>query len=47
MSNGWPMVRAGDVLQLQRRWVTLNGIEDYIEIGVRSYGRGIFHKQRV
>jgi len=47
MKNGWPMVRAGDVLQLQRRWVKLDPLEDYIEIGVRSYGRGIFHKQPV
>lgn len=41
------MVRVGDVLRLQRRKVTLDGVEEYVEIGLRSFGRGVFHKPAV
>jgi type I restriction enzyme, S subunit len=40
----WPLVRLGDVLQLQRRWFTPVPAQMYVEIGVRSFGKGIFHK---
>jgi type I restriction enzyme S subunit len=38
-------VRIGDVLQLQRRPVIIEPWTFYEEIGVRSFGRGIFHKE--
>jgi hypothetical protein len=44
MSSSWPMVPLGEVLQLQRRWVKLHPTETYREIGIRSFGNGIFHK---
>lgn len=37
--------RLGDVLELQRRAVDLNLEASYVELGVRSFGRGIFLKQ--
>ncbi len=40
----WPMVKLGDVLQLQRRWVKVDPLQTYEEIGVRCFGNGIFHK---
>jgi type I restriction enzyme S subunit len=47
MKNRWPMVKLDEMLQLQRRWVKLNPLDEYTEIGIRSYGRGIFHKTPV
>ena len=40
----WPMVSLGEVLQLQRRWVKVDLLGTYEEIGVRCFGNGIFHK---
>ena len=40
-------VRVGDVLALQRRPVIVELDRDYVEIGLRSFGRGIFHKDPV
>ncbi len=40
-------VRVGDVLSLQRRAVVIEPDDMYEEIGVRSFGRGIFHKEAV
>lgn len=40
-------VRVGDVLSLQRRSVVVEPDVEYEEIGVRSFGRGIFHKDPV
>lgn len=40
-------VRVGDVLELQRRAVDVDITASYREIGVRSFGRGIFHKEPV
>jgi type I restriction enzyme, S subunit len=40
-------VRVGDVLRLERRQITVEPSELYEEIGVRSFGRGIFHKSPV
>lgn len=35
------------MLRLERRAVTVNPLETYQEIGVRSFGKGIFHKEPV
>jgi len=43
----WPQVPVGDVLHLVRRPVTLDPDRRYVEIGVRSFGKGIFHKPPV
>ena len=40
-------VRVGDILSLQRRPVSVDVSAVYEEIGVRSFGRGIFHKDPV
>jgi type I restriction enzyme S subunit len=40
-------VRIGDVLFLERRSVVVEPDEHYEEIGIRSFGRGIFHKDPV
>ncbi len=40
-------VRVGEVLRLERRSVTVEPDRTYEEIGVRSFGRGIFHKEPV
>ena len=37
-------VRVGDVLELQRRKVALGATEEYVEVGLRSFGKGVFHK---
>jgi type I restriction enzyme S subunit len=47
MSRGWPLVPLGEVLQLQRRWVEVQPTDTYREIGIRSFGKGIFHKAPV
>lgn len=39
--------RVGDVLKLERRAVTVDPLAEYDEIGVRSFGQGIFHKEPV
>lgn len=36
-------VRIGDVLELVRRPVTIDSISTYTTIGVRSFGKGLFH----
>lgn len=40
-----PRIRFGDALSLQRRSVQLDPTTEYREIGVRSFGRGIFIKE--
>jgi len=40
-------VPVGDVLRLERRSVVPEPASEYIEIGIRSFGRGIFHKDPV
>lgn len=42
-----PWVRVGDLLRLERRSVEIAPGGLYREIGVRSFGRGIFHKEPV
>jgi type I restriction enzyme, S subunit len=39
--------RVGDVIELQRRKIEVDPLETYEEIGVRSFGKGIFHKEPV
>lgn len=40
-------VRLGDVLELRRRKVALGAAEEYVEVGLRSFGKGVFHKPAV
>ena len=40
-------VKLGEVLTPVRRPVTVDPVANYTEIGVRSYGRGVFHKAPV
>jgi type I restriction enzyme, S subunit len=40
-------VRVGDVLKLHRRAVEVEPSAEYREVGVRSFGRGIFHKEPI
>ncbi len=47
MSENWPKVQLGEVLKLQCRWVKVEPTETYFEIGVRSFGKGIFHKSGI
>lgn len=42
-----PQVAVGTVAELQRRPVTVTSGNQYKQIGVRSFGRGIFHKEAV
>ncbi|HPE12840.1 MAG TPA: restriction endonuclease subunit S [Actinomycetota bacterium] len=37
-------VRLGDLLELRRRKVALGPSDEYVEVGLRSYGKGVFHK---
>ena len=36
-------VRVGEVLRLERRPVQVDPTQEYVSIGIRSFGRGIFH----
>ena len=36
-------VRVGDVLRLERRPVTIDSMIEYVAIGVRSFGKGVFY----
>ena len=45
--TGWAIVRLGDVLALQRHAVEPDPAQAYREIGIRSHGKGIFHKPEV
>ena len=40
-------VRVGDVIELRRRRIDVDPLASYEEIGVRSFGRGIFHKEPI
>lgn len=39
--------RVGDVVKLERRSVDVDPLQTYQEIGIRSFGNGIFHKEPV
>lgn len=43
----WGVVRVGEVMERVRRAVTVEPTERYREIGIRSHGRGVFHKEPV
>jgi len=45
--TGWPLVRLGDVLKHVPRPVQVDPSGSYREIGIRSHGRGLFHKKPV
>lgn len=45
--TGWRSVRVGDIMRLQRRNVTVDLDGRYEEIGIRSFGKGIFHKSPI
>ena len=47
MVSGLDRVRVGDVLSLERRVVQVDPSAIYGEIGIRSFGKGIFHKEPV
>lgn len=40
-------IRVGDIIRLERRPVEVDPLETYAEIGVRSFGKGIFHKEPI
>jgi type I restriction enzyme S subunit len=44
MKTDWPRVGLGNLLRLERRRVTVRPDEQYQEIGIYCFGRGIFHK---
>lgn len=39
-----PWFPLGEVLELQRRRVVIDPQRNYVEVGLRSFGRGVFHK---
>lgn len=45
MSAAWPAVSLGELIRLERRPVQVSVDQQYQEIGIYSYGRGIFHKR--
>ena len=45
MTNGWTPTSLGEILRLEKRPVKLIPEQEYAEIGIYSYGRGIFHKR--
>lgn len=47
MSVGWPRVRLGEVLHSVSRPVHVKADDLYREIGIRSHGKGVFHKNPV
>jgi len=46
-SPRWPVVLLREALELKRRWLQPKADALYMEIGVRSFGKGIFHKTPV
>jgi type I restriction enzyme S subunit len=44
MNANWPSVSLGDLIRLERRPVELKPEQQYQEIGIYCFGRGIFHK---
>lgn len=44
MSASWPMAYMGEIAPLVRRPVHTQSDQTYREIGIRSFGRGVFHK---
>lgn len=44
MGAGWATARMGDIAPLVRRPVEAHADRTYREIGIRSFGKGVFHK---
>jgi type I restriction enzyme S subunit len=44
MSADWPVVSLGELVRLDRRPVSVEADGQYAEIGIYSFGRGVFHK---
>lgn len=44
MGAGWATARMGDIAPLVRRPVETHADQTYREIGIRSFGKGVFHK---
>jgi type I restriction enzyme S subunit len=44
MSKAWPIVSLGELIRLERRPVEVISDQQYQEIGIYCFGRGIFHK---
>lgn len=47
MSKSWPNVKLGEVLTAISRPVEVKPDEIYREIGIRSHGKGVFHKEPI
>ncbi|WP_130472431.1 restriction endonuclease subunit S [Candidatus Magnetaquicoccus inordinatus] len=47
LPDGWTIRKIGDVLSRVVEPVMIDGNETYQEIGIRSHGKGIFHKEPV
>jgi type I restriction enzyme S subunit len=45
--DGWRVQLFGEVVERQPDAVAVNAVETYREIGIRSHGKGIFHKDPV
>jgi type I restriction enzyme S subunit len=45
MDKAWEKYSLGDIIRLERRPVKIDNEQEYAEIGIFSFGRGIFHKQ--
>lgn len=41
MSKAWPMVKLGEVLKKSDHWIQLNPQEEYKEVTVRLWGKGV------
>ncbi len=44
MNASWPNVSLGELLRMERRPVEVIAEQQYQEIGIYCFGRGIFHK---
>ncbi|HBJ87619.1 MAG TPA: hypothetical protein DDZ88_27930 [Verrucomicrobiales bacterium] len=47
MNKSWPNVKLGEVLTAISRPVAVKPDEIYREIGIRSHGKGVFHKEPI
>ncbi|MGD0499070.1 MAG: restriction endonuclease subunit S [Bryobacteraceae bacterium] len=47
MSKDWPSVKLGEILESVRKPVDVKSDATYREIGIRSHGKGVFHKEAV
>ena len=46
LPEGWKQFKIGEVLKRERDPVRVNPRQEYQEIGIRSHGKGIFHKEK-